>query len=90
MAKSSKPAGHTSQKVDRIASNLLRNSRDPKVRSVAAAALSDARTTPKTHQPVAHTRNQVASMAGSLMNTGNKNERSVAAPVLADHKTKKR
>jgi hypothetical protein len=90
MAKTSKPAGHTSQQIDHIASNLLRTSRDPEVRSVAGAALSDTRTSPRGHKPVAHTGGQVASMAGSLMNTGNKNERSVAASVLADHKTKKR
>jgi hypothetical protein len=38
-------------------------------------------------QSVAHTGSEVASVAASLMRTGNKQERTVAASVLADHKT---
>ena len=76
----SKPKGHTSPKIDTIAANLLRNSPSAAVRSIAGAALSD------TNLP-AHTRDRAASLAGSLMHTGNKNERRVAASVLADHKT---
>jgi len=73
----------THKNVDHIASTLLRTSPDPDVRSVAAAALSDT-------NPPAHTRNRVASLAGSLMHDGSKAERSVAASVLSDHKAAKR
>jgi hypothetical protein len=59
----------------------------PDVRQVAAAALSDTRTSPRAHKPIAHTSSDVASVAASLMHTGNKQERVVAASVLADHKT---
>ena len=72
----------THKNVDHLAGKLLKVSRDPDVRSVAAAALSDT-------NPPAHTRNRVASLAGSLMHDGNKAERSVAASVLADHKQSK-
>jgi hypothetical protein len=74
-------ATHT--RVDHLAGRLLKTSRDPEVRSVAAAALSDT-------TPPAHTRNRVASLAGKLLNDGNKAERSVAASVLADHRQTKR
>jgi hypothetical protein len=73
----------THKKVDHVAGKLLSTSPKPAVRSVAAAALSDT-------NPPAHTRNHVASLAGSLLNTGNKAERTVAASVLADHKSTKR
>lgn len=73
----------THKSIDHIASKLLRTSPDADVRSVAAAALSDT-------NPPAHTRNRVASLAGSLMHDGNKAERSVAASVLSDHKSAKR
>jgi len=78
-----KPLMATHSKVDHLAGRLLKTSRDPDVRSVAAAALSDT-------NPPAHTRDRVASLAGSLLNDGNKVERSVAASVLADHKQRKR
>lgn len=73
----------THKSVDHLAGKLLNTSRDPAVRSVAAAALSDT-------NPPAHTRNRVASLAGSLLHDGNKAERSVAASVLSDHKQTKR
>lgn len=73
----------THKNVDHLASKLLRTSPKPDVRSVAAAALSDT-------NPPAHTRNHVASLAGSLMHDGNKSERTVAASVLADHEQNKR
>jgi len=69
----------THKKVDHVASKLLRTSPDADVRSVAAAALSDT-------NPPAHTRDHVASLAGSLLHDGNKAERTVAASVLSDHK----
>jgi len=56
---------------------------DPAVRRVAAAALSDT-------NPPAHTGDQIASLAGSLMHDGNKAERRVAASVLADSKEAKK
>jgi len=67
----------TGKSVDHLAGKLLKTSPDPSVRRVAAAALSDT-------NPPAHTRDQVASLAGSLMHDGNKTERRVAASVLAD------
>lgn len=73
----------THPSVDHLAGRLLKLSRDPDVRSVAAAALSDT-------NPPAHTRNRVASLAGELMRTGTKTERRVAASVLSDHKRAKR
>ena len=73
----------THKSVDHLAGRLLKMSRDPDVRSVAAAALSDT-------NPPAHTRNRVASLAGALLHDGNKAERSVAASVLSDHKQTKR
>ena len=73
----------THKNIDHLAGKMLKLSRDPDVRSVAAAALSDT-------NPPAHTRNRVASIAGSLMNTGTAAQRSVAASVLADHKRAKK
>jgi hypothetical protein len=84
-----KPHGHTSKQIDHIAAQLM-HSPKPEVRQVAAAALSDTRTSPRAHHPIAHTRTQVASTAASLMRTGTKPERRVAASVLADHKTNSR
>jgi hypothetical protein len=86
LSKSAKPHGHTSKPVDHIAAKLM-HSPKPEVRQVAAAALSDTRTSPRVHKPIAHTSTDVASVAASLMHTGNKQERTVAASVLADHKT---
>jgi hypothetical protein len=73
----------TRKSVDHLAGKLLKTSRDPEVKAVAAAALSDT-------NPPAHTRSRVASIAGRLLHDGNKTERSVAASVLADHKQTKR
>lgn len=73
----------THPKVDHLAGRLLKISRKPEVRAVAAAALSDT-------NPPAHTRNRVASLAAELMHSGTKAERSVAASVLADHKRPRR
>jgi len=73
----------THKNIDHLAGKMLKLSRDPDVRSVAAAALSDT-------NPPAHTRDRVASTAGSLMHTGTAAQRSVAASVLADHKKVKR
>jgi hypothetical protein len=77
-----KPSGHTSHRVDHLASKLMRSPK-PEIRTIAAAALSD------TNMP-AHTRDRVASVAASILQTGNKQERTVAASVLADHKTKQK
>lgn len=86
MSKGAKPHGHTSKQVDHIAAKLMHSPKHD-VRQVAAAALSDTRTSPRAHKPIAHTSSDVASVAASLMHTGNKQERTVAASVLADHKT---
>ena len=84
------PKGHTHQKIDRIASRLLQTSRNSDVRSVAGAALSDTRTSPRAHKPVAHTSAKVASTAGELLATSKSPAvRSVAASVLSDRQTKK-
>ena len=72
----------THPSIDHLAGRLLKTSRKPDVRSVAAAALADT-------VPPAHTRNRVASLAAELMHSGNKTERRVAASVLADHKQSK-
>jgi len=69
----------THSKIDQLAGKLLKLSRNPDVRSVAAAALSDT-------NPPAHTQNRVASLAGELMHSPRASERRVAASVLADHK----
>jgi hypothetical protein len=85
------PRGHTHQKVDHIASRLIQTSKSPDVRSIAGAALSDTRTTPKAHKPVAHTSAKVASTAGELLATSRSPAvRSLAASVLSDCQTEKR
>jgi hypothetical protein len=85
------PKGHTHQDIDHMASRLLQTSKSSAVRSVAGAALSDTRTTPNAHKPVAHTSAKVASTAGELLATSKSAAvRSVAASVLSDRQTKKR
>jgi hypothetical protein len=73
----------TSPRIDHLAGKMLKTSKSRAVKSVAAAALSDT-------NPPAHTRNRVASLAGSLMHTGTSAQRKVAASVLSDHKRRKR
>lgn len=53
MSKSAKPHGHTSKPVDHIAAKLM-HSPKPEVRQVAAAALSDTRTSPRAQADRAH------------------------------------
>lgn len=68
----------TEKPIDHLASRLLQTSSDPKVRAVAAAALSDVR-------PVAHTHGDIASIASHLMqNARSADVRRVAASVLSD------
>jgi hypothetical protein len=68
----------TEPPIDKLAGKLLRTSRNPAVRSIAAAALSDIRL----H---AHTHRIVASIASDLMqNSPSRNVRRVAASVLSD------
>jgi uncharacterized protein (DUF2336 family) len=80
-----RPVGHTSNPIEHIAGKLM-HSPKPEVREIAAAALSDGRTSPK--GPIAHSRAQMASLAAPVMHTGNAPERRVAASVLADRKTR--
>jgi len=68
----------TENPIDKLASKLLRTSRNPEVKSVAAAALSDVRLS-------AHTHRTVASIASELMrNSPSSGIRRVAASVLSD------